>query len=237
MNGFPAPTARVAGAAGVLAGVGLVVEGAFWTGSGWTPETFADPSGAVAFVVDNGVMIQGAVFAGMLNLVFTAVFVAGLASRLRTVPTAAAATLYLGLIGVTAHALVPAALWFAMPSFADLASAAPAVAPAAWGGFAAFIAGAGGAGSLFLGLSVLATGWAGVAGGVLPKVLGWVAVLAGAASVLTVLTVGTPVAAIGEASYFPSLLLVIVFRLWGGLELWRGTDRSEVRAEVSARAA
>lgn len=215
------PTPRAAGIAGVLAGVGLAVEGFFWMTSGWTPETFGDPGAAMAFLRDSGGHLRAAVFAGVLNLVFTVVLIAGLADRLRAAPTPSAATLHFGLIGVAGHGLVPLALWFGVPMFVAAQAAGNATARGGWVGFAVFLAAAGGLGSLFLGASTLATGWGALSTKALPAALGWVAVALGAATVLTVLTAYTPLAGVGAAVYFPSLLLAIVFRTWAGIELWR----------------
>jgi Domain of unknown function (DUF4386) len=221
------PKPRIAGIAGVLAGVGLLIEGVLWSGSGWTPDTFASPSAALNFLNDSGGNVRAAVFAGMINLVFATIFVVGLASVVRNAaPTLASAVLYLGLVGVAAHGLVPAGLWLGVPSFTDLAASNHSAALGAWGGFAAFIAGAGGLGGLFLGLSVLAAGLAIARTKVLPVGLGWVGAIAGAASVISVLAAETSLASLAEAAYFPSLVLIIAFRLWGGLALWRDERRA-----------
>lgn len=216
------PTQRAAGVAGVLAGVGLAVEAAFWTASGWTPQTWGDPAGAVAFLRESGDTVRAGVFAGALNLVFFTIFIAGLAGRLRdTSPTPAAATLHLGVIGVATHSLVPIGLWLGIPMFVSLAATDAATAEGAWAGFAVFLAAAGGVGSLFLGLSTVAVGWAAVAKKALPMWLGWLAVIAGVATVSTVLAAHTALSSLAEAAYLPSLLLAIVFRVAAGGHLIR----------------
>lgn len=84
---------------------------------------------------------------GFVTLGFTVLFLVGLASALhRRAPTRAAAVLYLGLVGVAAHALVPLGLWLAPPAFLELAAIRPTAALGAWGGFAAFLEAAGGVG-------------------------------------------------------------------------------------------
>ncbi|MGH3736158.1 MAG: DUF4386 family protein [Micromonosporaceae bacterium] len=149
---------KVTGWAGILAGAGLVAEGTLWTVSGWTPQTFSDPATALKFLHDSGDTLRWAVLAGFINLAFTVVFLAGLAERLRAAtPTRAAATLWLGMVGIATHLLVPLAYWYGTPAFRD---ADPAAAQASWTGFAATVSAAGGAGSLFLGLSMAAAGWA-----------------------------------------------------------------------------
>jgi hypothetical protein len=216
------PGPRTAGVAGILAGVGLAVEGALWATSGWTAETFRDPATALAFLQDNGTHLRAAVFAGAVNLVLATVFIVGLAATLApTAPTRAAATLYFGIIGIAAHSLVPLGLWLGVPTFVDLASSDPLAAAAAWSGYAAFQAGAGAVGALFLGLSTLAAGWAIVSHRGLPALLGGLGILAGAASAVTVLAAETPLAFLAAGAYVPSLTLLIVFRIWAGLELWK----------------
>lgn len=214
---------QIAGLAGILAGIGLAVELALFMTSGWTPETFGDPAAALAFLQGSGTHLRAAALVGAINLVFTTVLVAGLAARLQaTTPTRAAATLYFGLIGIGAHGLVPLGLWLGVPMFVELAYRDQQAAANAWGGFAAFLSGAGGLGYLFLGLSMLATGWAAVSEKALPVFLGWVGLVAGAASVVNVLAAETPVDALASAAFLPALLFSIVFRVWAGYELWKG---------------
>lgn len=214
---------RIVGAAGILAGVGLAVEGALFMTSGWTAQTFGDAQAALAFLNDSGTQLRAAVFVGAINLVFAAVFIIGLADRLQaTAPTRAAATLYLGIIGITAHSLIPLGLWLGVPTFVELASHDPQTAASAWSGYAVSQAAAGAAGSLFLGLSTLAAGWAIVARKAMPVLLGWVGVVMGAASAMTVLTARTPLAFLATAAYLPALTLAIIFRTWAGIELWKG---------------
>jgi hypothetical protein len=218
---------RIVGAAGILAGVGLAVEGVLFMTSGWTAETFADAHRALAFLNDSGTQLRAAVFAGAINLVLAAVFVVGLADRLQTsAPTRAATTLYLGVIGIAGESLIPLGLWLGVPTFVDLAARDPQAAAAAWNGYAASQAAAGAVGGLFLGLSTLAAGWAIASKRPMPALLGWLAIVAGAASVLTVLAAQTPLAPVATAAYLPSLTLVIAFRIWGGIELWRGRARA-----------
>jgi Domain of unknown function (DUF4386) len=220
------PSPRIAGLSGILAGVGLAVEGTLWATSGWTVETFRDSATALAFLQDNGTHLRAAVFAGAANLVFATVFIVRLAARLGpTAPTRAAATLSFGIIAIAAHSLVPLGLWLGVPSFVDLAASDPDAAAAAWSGYAAFQAGAGAVGALFLGLSTLAAGWAIISHPGLPALLGGLGVLAGAASAVTVLASETPLAVLAAGAYLPSLTLLIVFRSWAGVELWKGGKR------------
>ena len=66
---------------------------------------------------------------------------------------------------------------------------------------------------LFLGLSLLAAGWAIVSTRALPVTVGWIALVAGAATLARTLGL--------DAAFFVSLLLAIVFRIWVGIHLWR----------------
>lgn len=221
------------GWAGILAGAGLIVEAALWTASGWTPQTFTDAETALGFLRDSGDTLRLAVFAGFVNLAFAAVFFVGLADRLRaSAPTRAAVTLWLGMIGVASHLLVPMAHWYGVPAFRD---ATPAEALGSWTGFAATVSAAGGAGSLFLGLSMTAAGSALVTQKALPAapvVLGWFALIGGIATVLTLFAPDTPLSGVAAAVYMPSLLLAIVFRVWAGLAMTR--IRHSVESPVSS---
>lgn len=230
------PKMNVAGAAGILAGIGLAVESTLFMSSGWTPGMFGDPFAAIAFLQEQGAHLRAAVFAGALNLVFMTVFIAGIAAMLRpSAPSRASATLYFGLIGIAAHGLVPLGLWLGVPLFVDLAGSDPDLAASAWAGFHAFLEAAGGVGQLFAGASLLAAGWAVAAKRVLPASLGWVGIVAGTASVFGVLATATPLAGLATVVYLPGLLLLVVFRVWGGSALRRKDEPSASRAEHPGR--
>lgn len=72
-----------------------------------------------------------------------------------------------------------------------------------------------------MGLSMLAAGCAIAVRRALPVLLGWLAVAAGTATVLTVFAPDTPISAAAGAAFLPALLLAIVFRIWAGLALTR----------------
>ncbi len=211
---------RITGLAGILAGLGLAIELTLFMGSGWTPDTFGGAAEALTFLQNGGTYLRAAVFAGAINLVFTTLLVDGLASMLRAVtPTRAAATLYFGLIGIAGHGLVPLGLWLGVPTFAELATRDQQVAAGAWGGFGAFLSGAGGLGYLFLGLSMATAGWAMVSDKRMSTFAGWVGLAAGTATVVNVLAAKTPLDALATAALMPALVLTIVFRAWAGYEL------------------
>ena len=215
------PNPKVAGWCGILAGLGLAIELILWTASGWNPGTFADPAAALEFLSTGGMTLRWAVASGFANLVFLVVFIAGLSARLGTrAPTLAVATLWFGMIGITAHLLVPLAHWYGVPAFLDVAARDPNAAQSAWTAF--YVVGhqaAGGAGSLFMGLSMLTAGWAAVTHRALPVVLGWLGVLTGAGTVLTLFSPQTPLSDLAGALFMPALMGAIVFRIGVGLAL------------------
>jgi hypothetical protein len=164
--------------------------------------------------------LRWAVASGFTNLVFLVVFIAGLSARLsgRT-PTLAVATLYFGIIGITTHLLVPMAHWYGVPTFLDAAARDPNAARSAWTAFYVGHQAAGGAGSLFMGLSMLTAGWAIATHTALPVVLGWLGVLTGAATVVTLFAPQTPLSDLAGALFMPALMLAIVFRIGVGIAL------------------
>src|SRR5262249_61097399 len=96
----------------------------------------------------------------------------------------------------------------------------------AWGGYAISQAAAGAVGSLFLGLSTIAAGWAIVTTKAMPVMLGWVGIVMGAASTTTVLAAHTPLGVLATDAYLPSLILPIAVRIWGGIALWNDKPRA-----------
>lgn len=216
-----APDTRAAGIAGILAGAGLLVEFGFFMASGWQPNVFADPAVALPFLEERGGYMRAAGLAGSVNLCFATMFVAGLAARLQRSPTAAAATLYLGIIGIAVHALVPIGLWIGAPTFGSMAVHGAEVVQPAWAAFAAFMAVAGGVGYLFLGLSMLAAGFGGASSKALPPALAWLTVVAGAATVIIIVAEATPFGVLVQLAFLPSIALSILFRVLAGVVLMR----------------
>lgn len=221
------PTPRFAGIAGVLAGIGLTLEFALFMASGWTPTVLSHPAGALDFLQSGGTLLRAAAFVGFLNLALAMLWIVGLSAQLaRSAPNGAAATRYLGLAGMTAHALVPLGLWLAVPAFLDLAAREPQAAAGGWTGFAALVSSAGGVGYLFDGFAMIAAGWALRAGRLGSSALGWVGLVAGAASAVSVLADETILDALAQAAFMPALILTIGFRLWSGIVLWRGAGHA-----------
>jgi hypothetical protein len=234
------PNPKVGGWCGILAGVGLAVETTLWIASGWTPATFSDPTSALAFLTTGGTTLRWGVAAGFTNLVFLVIFIASLSARLgvRT-PTLAIATLWFGIIGVNSHLLVPLSHWYGVPAFVDAAARDPQAARSAWTAF--YVVGheaAGGAGSLFMGLSMLCAGCAIVVRQELSPLLGWLGVLTGTLTVLTLFSAQTPISTVAGALFMPSLILAMAFRVMVGMALTedrRGpaTHGSESHAAVA----
>ncbi|HKN66581.1 MAG TPA: DUF4386 family protein [Gemmatimonadaceae bacterium] len=215
---------EVAGVAGILAGIGLAMEATFFMTSGWTPTVFHDPAGALSLFHTGGSQLRAAGFVGVLNLACAIIWLAGLAElhaiRARNL---AAAILLFGIVGTAGHALVPLGLWGGIPTFLDASARHTTEAPAAFLGFAAFLDAAGAVGSLFVGFSLIAAGAAIVATRSIHSVIGWIGLLAGVASALSVLGAGTPLAPVAFAVYMPGLLLAIIFRTLSGFAMRRQT--------------
>jgi hypothetical protein len=208
------PRAQAAGIAGVLAGLGLIGEFVLFTVSGSQPTTLQHASTALPFLQDHGTTIRAAALLGAANAALAVIFLAGLAARLHVkAPTLAVATLYFGIIGTAGDALVAISLWLGTPSFTQIAANDHTAASPAWEAFAVVTNTFSGFGNLFLGLSLLAAGWAIVSTKALPATAGWIALIAGAATLARTLGL--------DAAFFVSLILAIVFRIWTGIHLWR----------------
>lgn len=230
---------REAGIAGIIAGLGLAIEFGLFMASGWTPEVFEDPAATLAFLKSGGTLLRAAAFVGIVNLAATVIFLVGLAGVLRPeAPARSATALYVGLVGLVAHALVPLGLWLGTPYFVEMAAADPATARAAWGGFGAFLEAAGGVGYVFAGVAYAAAGWAIVSSGWFRSTVGWIGLAGGVASALTILAAETALAPVARAAYLPALLGVVVFRTCAGIALVRfGREPDSVRRRGAVRIA
>ncbi len=227
------PSERVGGIAGIAAGIGLAVEACFFAASGWTPEAFAVPRTAVAYLATGGDELRAAVFAGFWNLACATLFFAALAARLgAAAPSRGAATLVFAIVGIAAHGLVPVSLWLGVPAVVGTAAGSPEAAATAWSGFSLVLAGAGGLGSLFMGLAMLAAGWAVVGTRMLAAGAGWAGILAGLAAVVSVAAAQTPLDPVARAAFMPTILLALAFRLWCGIAL---LGSSPARASARSR--
>jgi hypothetical protein len=214
-----APSVRNAGIAGILAGVGLIGEFALFSASGMQATTLDHAATALPFLRDHGELIRAATLVGAANDALAVILYAGLAARIRaTAPTLAAAVLYLGVVAVVGDGLVALSYWQGIPGFVDLAGRGGATAAPAWEAFETMVSGFRGLADLFVGLALVALGAAGVAKRSLSWPLSAIALLTGVAAIGAPLGVG--------AAYLISLLLAIVFRLWAGVELFRGAGHT-----------
>lgn len=207
---------RNAGTAGIVAAVLLALGFILFLSTGLDPQTASDPAKALPQIEKLGSRWAITGIAFVLATGFAALFLAGLFSRLREkAPTRAAATLYFGLIGLTGHALQGMTQWLGGNQLAAYAAQDKVAASHAWVALNAASQGLNGLGNAFAGASLMIAGWAVIATGVFPSVLGWVAVVAG---VLAVLGIFSPTSAF---LFFASIILIVVWLAWAGNELRR----------------
>jgi hypothetical protein len=167
-----------------------------------------------------GDLLRLAALFGFTGLAATVLLMAGLSSRLgSSSPTLASAVLYFSLVGATGHSLVPLSLWIGVPSFVAMSGEASLVS-GGWTGFNAILSGAQGIGSLFLGLAMLCAGIGFLRRRMRSPLAGWLGMLAGLLTLLTLLGIGTPLMGIAGILFMPALLLTILFRFVAGLELF-----------------
>ena len=226
------PGMRTAGAAGIVAAGLLVAETSSFLVSGWSPARFADPGQAMGLIQEGGGALRLAALFGFAGLVATVYLLAGLASALaEESPGAATGLLYLGLVGVAGHSLVPLTLWIGVPAFLHLKAQNVALAKSGWAAFAPISNGAHGIGALFMGCAML------LAGGALVRKPGWMraagaaGLAAGLLTIATLLVVGTPLETSAGLIFLPSLGLTVLFRISSGIALWRlARDATPARA-------
>jgi hypothetical protein len=217
---------RFAGGAGVCAGIALIGETSCFLASGWTAEKMNEPAAAMALLVHGGRLLRVSAVFGTSGIALTALFVVGLSLRLRDrSPRAAVAVLVWGLIGLASHVLIPLGLWLTVPSFVQWGARDATAAGNAWIAFWSVCTAAQGVGSLFDGLTMLTTGFA-LTRELDARAFAIVAIAGGAASVFTVVGVGTPMQHVVGIVYLPMLALTIAFRSWGGGVLLRGATET-----------
>jgi hypothetical protein len=208
---------RVAGIAGLLAGLGLLAEFVLFGISGLGATTLDETSTAIPFLQQQGDVLRAAVLAGAANNILVVLLYWGLAQRIRLqAPTLAAAALLWGMVAVVADGLVALSYWRA-PTFVAFAGGDPAVVAPAWRAFQATVSAERDVANVFVGFALIAIAIAALWRRSVSRPLGAVALLTGAGAIAGPLGVG--------AAYLISLLLAIVFRLWAGIELFR-TGRS-----------
>jgi hypothetical protein len=204
----------------MVAGILLILETGGFLMSGWTAEKFSSPEQAIQLLHTGGDALRAAAVFGFLGLATTTILLAGLASTLhRSAPAAAAAALYLGLIGIAGHSLVPLGLWIGVPTFTAMATHNLALAQSSWAAFQAVSDAAHGIGSLFNGCSMLFAGLAMLHAADWPKLLASVSIGAGVLTLATLLCVGTSIAGAGGMLFMPALALTVACRFWSGLQL------------------
>ena len=217
------PRSRIAGMAGVASGIGLAAEFALFMASGWTPATFDNPVATMTLFAKGGTELRAAGAVGLVNLALWLMLLGGLSDRLGgSAPTRARTGLYFGLVGATAHSLVPLGLWAGVPMFVGMIDAEPTIALAAWPAYSVVQAAATGVGYLFGGAAVfsIAAALSTVPG--VSRPLAWTGILAGGTAILPVAGMATPLGALAGTFFLPGLLLSVAFRIWAGYALWRG---------------
>src|SRR6266566_4201983 len=179
------PQLKHAGIAGILTGLGLVLEFTFFVLGGYSADTFGNAVAAVASLQQHGdLFLRVAGIFGAGGAFISVIYVAGLASKLRSkAPTRAVATLYFGVLGAVGHALVALSLYVGLPLLLTLG-------------------------------------------------LGIVGILAGIATLLVILTGGTPLAILGYMAYIPTFVLAITFDVWAGVALLRSKGEPAVGTEA-----
>jgi len=210
------PRRQTAGTMGIIAGVALLVLTILFFTSGASQDTFADPGSALSFMRDNGARLRMIGYLAILTVSTAAVFVAGFAAALQQrAPTRATATLYFGLGGLAGHALGAFTILTAYPWLVTTASRDQVSAAHAFVAVNAFTMAADGIGNFFVGLSTLLAGWAATLVPTLGTALGWFGVVAGAVTALAGLASQVTIL------YMGSFLLPIVWLVWAGYALRR----------------
>ncbi len=214
------PLNRYAGFAGIVTGVALLLEFAFFMESGFTPSAVADPAQAIRLIQSKEVLLRIAAFFGFTGAIASVPFIAGLAANLQSkAPSRAAAVLYFGVLGSIGHDLVALSYYLGFPALIALAATSLSEATYSWGGVLAITDGFQGLGNLLLGLMLLLAGSAIADEGHLPKGLGWAGIAGGITAILAVVTTSTPLSGLAYAVYIPSIVLAIIFDIWAGVRL------------------
>jgi hypothetical protein len=197
---------------GIVAGLAGLIGFGFFQTSGFTP-AMADTANAIAWVNANLGRLRITIFFYLVSIGAAAIFVAGLAEKLRArTPTRAAATLYLYLLGLAGFGIGSLLFGGSLPAIAALPDRV--AASHAWTAVSAVNVATGGFGNLFTGSATLLAGWAIVESNALSVALGYFGLLVGIVSVLGVL-VPHQLLVLG-GSFLPALWLI-----WSGSALRR----------------
>lgn len=219
------PLSKYAGIAGILTGIALFLEFAFFMASGFTADKVVDPSQAITIIQQKETLLRLATFFGFSGAIVSVPYIAGLAARLQAkTPTRATAVLYFGVLGSIGHALVALSYYLGFPALLTVAASHLPEAINSWSGFLAITDGFQGLGNLLLGLMLGLAGLAIIAKNEWPKGLGWTGIIAGIAAILGVVTTSTPLRGVGYIAYVPSVILAITFDVWAGRRLTTAED-------------
>lgn len=208
------PRIQTAGTTGIVAGVALAIGFILFMTSGLSMQAFADPAQGLKFATDSAGRLRLMTAFFLIAIAFAAVFLAGLAAKLRDkTPTRATATLYFGLLGLAGHALGALIFWAGIPAVVARAATDQVAASHAYVALVAMDNAADGLGTLFVALATLMAGWAAVTSKVFSAALGWYGVVVGVAGVLALLMTGNEI--LGLATF----VLPIIWLVWTGTAL------------------
>ena len=212
------PRQQTAGTLGIASGVTLAILFLLFMTSGITPDTIVDPAKAIARITQDSGRFRAIAVVARMTVAFAAIFVAGLAARLREkTPTRATGVLYFGILGLVGHGLGALVFWAGVPLLVARAAVDQASAGQAWVALNVLSAAFDGFGNLFIGLSTVMAGWAITNTPEWSSALGWFGVVAG---VLTVAAMCEPTIAILTLAAF---VLPIIWLLWAGNALRTAT--------------
>jgi hypothetical protein len=192
------------------------------TTASYDPAAYSDPVRALAFAQQAGTLRTITGIAGVLAGIALVVFFAGLGDRLSTgAPVRALLAKYPGVIAGAALAFGSLVDWIGINSLASFKD--QTAAQHAWVALFALDAGIYGLTGAFMGLAVLAAGWAIVGTRVLSPTAGWLGILGA-----VIIVVGTVLAAILPTAewvfvfYIAAGVLLLIWFGWTGMALRRG---------------
>lgn len=212
--------ARAAGSAGIAAAVLFLI--LLGTTFSYDPAAYSDPAKALAFAQEAKILRTVVGLSGVLSGIVLVIFFAGLGDRLAaSAPVRAVVTRYFGILGGAALALGSLVDWAGISFLASFND--QVAAQHAWVALFALDAGIYGLTGAFMGLAVLAAGWAIVGTRVLSPTAGWLGILGA-----VIIVVGTVLAAILPTAewvfvfYIAAGVLLLIWFGWTGMALRRG---------------
>jgi hypothetical protein len=170
-----------------------------------------DPAQALQAVAAKWGLFAAAALVGLLAAGTAVPFTVAVAARLRdAAPTRARTLLYLVLIGLAAYGIDSVMMLLGARAIVEYAAKDQAAAATAW--LAAHSVGSSlsATGGAFVGAGTILAGWATLETRLLPVGAGWVGIIAGILSVLTLFAPRVMVVGLG------GFLLTIVWLLWAG---------------------